>query len=478
VNQMSVNQIIVTFCLFARQHEESYNLTTRDSMEFSFNSTNPTFAFGSDAASNVATNNELPWEGLSTAESTNMTAALVNAIPANRNMQVPKFVDIFPYQNLLNKVRYLYSKMTTSDREAKFAVQKLLQITGSTVYLSNPPPPVFVAPEISIRQQLQVNSHVILSQSLVSLTPQMLLEVFAISDALHISEQSAISIYAHVSQPEVRQYLENCEKDSKLLHDIPAAACALFFRQRLALWKIILILTQSRLENKNVEASDVLMNNNLILNIVHTFRLINQLVEQEQSRINQFTLCTTSGAHSYRRNKHQWLNHLHQEQNLASQCLFYLAYSTQLKSDEVASILDLIRDITNYALPILDPTRDVPDPCHFHHTVATPQWSPFTPPPSPPTEKTIWEWEDELVQMTWSKSEAPVLQFTSILVMSVISAIDTQQCLLDRQTHNLHSFGVVRKYTVNIKFLNISFPSDVHDAYTFVRATVYFGPSK
>jgi hypothetical protein len=424
-------------------------------MAFSFGTSNPSFPVGSAAANAVvaglSTNNELPGGGKS--ESTNSTVALVHAAPSNGvtltdadgNIHVPDFVDIFPYHNLLIKVRDLYSKMSASGRDAKFAVQELLQITSSTVFLSNPPPPVFVAPDMSIRQRLQGNPHVSLRQNVAALTPQMLLEVFAISDALYISEQSALSIYAQVSQPEVRYYLGDCGKDSTLMHDIPAAASALFFQQRLALWKTILILTQSRLENKNVEATDVLLNSNLILNIVRTFRFINQLVVQEQSRINQCTLTSPGEAQPNGKDEYQWLHHLYQEQNMASQCLFYLAYSTQLTTDEVASLLDLIRDITNEALPVLDPIRDVPDSYHYHHTVTTPQWGPFTQSLPPPTDKTLWEWEDELVQTIWKKYEAPVLQFTSILVMSVISAMDTQQYLLDRQTHNFHSYGVVRK---------------------------------
>ena len=62
-----------------------------------------------------------------------------------------------------------------------------------------------------------------------------------------------------------------------------------------------------------------------------------------------------------------------QQRQLACRCLFYLAYHTQLTTEEVVGLIDLIQDLTNggggsgsgsmgSGLPILDPLRDVPDP--------------------------------------------------------------------------------------------------------------------
>ena len=63
-----------------------------------------------------------------------------------------------------------------------------------------------------------------------------------------------------------------------------------------------------------------------------------------------------------------------QQRQLACQCLFYLTYHTQCTMEEVTSLIDLVKDLTNggeggnggdsvgTGLPILDPIRDVPDP--------------------------------------------------------------------------------------------------------------------
>jgi hypothetical protein len=60
----------------------------------------------------------------------------------------------------------------------------------------------------------------------------------------------------------------------------------------------------------------------------------------------------------------------YQQRHIACQCLFYLAYHTQLEMNEVTDLIDLLRDLTNGqnmggfggGLPILDPIRDIPDP--------------------------------------------------------------------------------------------------------------------
>ena len=41
--------------------------------------------------------------------------------------------------------------------------------------------------------------------------------------------------------------------------------------------------------------------------------------------------------------------------------LFFLAYQTQWQSDEVAALIDLVRDLSN-ELKVLDPFHDVPSP--------------------------------------------------------------------------------------------------------------------
>ena len=127
---------------------------------------------------------------------------------------------------------------------------------------------------------------------------------------------------------------------------------------------------------------------------------------------------------------------------MAVECLFYLTYSSQCTAPEIASLIDLIQELTNNGLSPLDPVQDVPD-AHHPQAFAMPQWGPFTQALPPLREKTTWDWEAELVKSVWSKEEPYVLQCSSVLIMAVLCALDTKQCLLNRETHSVNDFGVV-----------------------------------
>ena len=161
-----------------------------------------------------------------------------------------------------------------------------------------------------------------------------------------------------------------------------------------------------------------------------------------------------------------------QSRQTVAECLFYLAYHTQLMGNEVGSMVDLIRDLTNgegwqqqsgglgCGLPILDPIRDVPSiylagadaggsramPSQFGQSSAT----------SAQLEKGPAAWEGELVSNLWdgaggSPSSSPsvspgipqLLQCTGTLVMAVLCSLDPGQVLMDRKTHQSNVFGSV-----------------------------------
>ena len=162
---------------------------------------------------------------------------------------------------------------------------------------------------------------------------------------------------------------------------------------------------------------------------------------------------------------HALLAFAYQSRQTVAECLFYLAYHTQLTGKEVGSIIDLVQDLTNGSgwerkqgglgcgLPILDPIGNAPN-VYAAALAAPPQYGSVS--PSAPVEKEVAAWESELVGNLWdgagSRPPAPdsvgpgiphLLQCTGTLVMTVICALDPGQVLMDRKTHGPNAFGVV-----------------------------------
>lgn len=377
------------------------------------------------------------------------TSALSATTPSGTSagvFAVADFADTFPYLRLLSKIRDLVSKLSLSSKEAQYAAQELLHLLQTTDALANPPPPVFTQPNNAIRQQLQNNPRVTLQNSIAGLTPQMLQEVCTIADALHLSEEHAMALYAEASKPSTRQFLQDSNEDHALLNDVLRASYFLFFQQRLALLKILILLSQSRLEHNLLEATDTLLSRNLIQNLVALVRNLTSLITQVQPQQDQ-TRQQIPGYYApmeteSTQDKVRWLDHLHQERQMAAECLFYLTYSSQCTAQEIASLIDLIQELTNENLSVLDPVQDVPD-AHHPQPLTIPQWGPFTQALPPLREKTNWEWERELVDNVWKMKEPYVLNCVSVLIMAVLCALDTNQSLLNRETHTINEFGVV-----------------------------------
>ena len=163
---------------------------------------------------------------------------------------------------------------------------------------------------------------------------------------------------------------------------------------------------------------------------------------------------------------HALLAFAYQSRQAVAECLFYLAYHTQLTGKEVGSIIDLVRDLTNgegwertqggvgCGLPVPDPIRDAPNV--YPGALAAPsQYGGGAVSPTAPAEKDVAAWEAELVGNLWDgagskgalDSVGPgipqLLQCTSTLVMAVLCALDPGQVLMDRKTHGPNAFGVV-----------------------------------
>ena len=141
------------------------------------------------------------------------------------------------------------------------------------------------------------------------------------------------------------------------------------------------------------------------------------------------------------------LLHAQQERQTAVECLFYLAYHTQLTSQEVGGLLDLIRDLTNGlhttdGLVALDPFVDVP--AGVESAALTPAGWNFSGFTAASKDKPNLQWQRELVMRTWNSGRPHLLNCVSPLILAVICALDTQQILMDRNLHGPNAFGKVR----------------------------------
>jgi len=152
------------------------------------------------------------------------------------------------------------------------------------------------------------------------------------------------------------------------------------------------------------------------------------------------------------------------QRHIAAECLFYLAYHAQWTAEEVASTIDLIRDLTNGSdvaggvgggLPRLDPlVEDVPPvygevPMMTATTASVQGFMSQQHPQQPwqtwnvpvPKLKDPKEWEEEWIANLWGKGQPSLLQCVSTLIMTVMCALDARQVLMDRETHGPNSFG-------------------------------------
>lgn len=169
---------------------------------------------------------------------------------------------------------------------------------------------------------------------------------------------------------------------------------------------------------------------------------------------------------------HVMLAFAYQSRQAAAECLFYLAYHTQLAAEEVGTMIDLTRDLTNgeshgaglgCGLPLLDPIRDVPD-IYTAQGAATEGsipygYSSYGQSSTSLAEKGPAKWKSELVRNLWdgaggvsplSSQDTPVapgmpqlLQCVGSLVMAIICALDPCQVLMERTAHGPNAFGSV-----------------------------------
>ena len=285
-----------------------------------------------------------------------------------------------------------------------------------------------------------------------------------------------------------KQALQQREED---ISPVIQTARRLFFHERAALLSTILDLVRYRIEateNLNgtspiIVATDQLLQSGLVTNLVASIRELNDMTRElrrdlknatvESSRMRIMGGANTaapSGGNSFGGfganatpstaqigpnldMKCALLGFTQMQRQLAAECLFYLAYHTQLSAEEVCSLIDLIKDLTNgnqstndEGLPLLDPlVKDVPKP-YEEDSIATFDWQ-------RQQHYGAWNkslsvkaksekvWKEELVSILWARGQPQLLQCISTLIMSFTCALDAQHTLMNRQNHGPNLFG-------------------------------------
>jgi hypothetical protein len=276
-------------------------------------------------------------------------------------------------------------------------------------------------------------------------------------------------------------------KATKKQEDVSAVvhmARHLFFHERAALLYTILDLIRHRIQaadetsatgNPIIVATDQLLQAGLVVNLINAIRELNDMTreirgglkrvhderkerEKRSGMMGGFA-ATPAASEQNLDMEFALLGFTQMQRHLAAECLFYLAYHTQLTSEEVASLIDLIKDLTNgngstdEGLPLLNPLdplmQDVPSPYEEADSMSAFNtwqqqqnygmggWSK----PIPSKAKDSKQWEKELTNNLWGRGQPQLLQCVSTLIMSVLCALDARHVLLERSCHGPNPFG-------------------------------------
>jgi Nuclear pore complex scaffold, nucleoporins 186/192/205 len=447
---------------------------------FSLNGPSPaSHAFGSIAP--------VPTPGAYSFGGSTTSGAASAGPPAQPSLEVPDKKSVFPNEEIFSEISRVLKDSALPSQEGRTAAFELVDrlkcdestVNGVGSLLSNPKTLTYKDADANIRNQLHNNPTILLpGKRQATLVPEMLAEVISIADDLRISEQEALCLFWEVSNKAKRADLADQLGESFIdkslssdgLEPLPPidlgtnvmkAAKELYFHERRQLMKLVLLLLQSRLQSGQlpwgeliIQASDSLIQNNLVDNLIRVIREWTVIIGQFEHHLARGTSSNTYSSSVFAQdmtmNKSFDTVHLQfavEERQTAAECLFYLAYNTQFTEDEVAALIDVVRDLTNGSdsqrgLPILNPFQDVPssfvNPPQLHQP-----WAPYQGSPGPLKLRKSLDWEKELVKETRQTSMPDLLRCVSALVVTLMSALDTKQSLIDRHTHRENSFGVV-----------------------------------
>ncbi|CAJ1964991.1 unnamed protein product [Cylindrotheca closterium] len=403
--------------------------------------------------------------------------------PAPPTVTTQDFDTIYPNLQIWQQIQKFSTAQGDSD-EGFLGKQDLHHCITTNQAKLHPLPAEWTPPNNGLRQQLTSNPTVSITNpdtgntETTKLTSKNLERILRLASDLKISEANAVSLYAHVSRHlgaisslSVPNYMAIVGMETKKYGDASLLARNFFFYQQGLQLQTLLFLLQSRFQNAPsvLEATDALLNSDLVGKLIkvikaHTQQIL-QLQQEMGAKKNQFEASiqhlaqnlqqqhlqgTAAGGNGKKQLPTFASVHLlfcQQERQIASECLFFIAYHTQMTPIEMAGLLDLIKDLSDM-LPTLSPFTNVPSPFEAAGDPAQNGWPsssnvPFT---YALKEKDPLKWQRELVELTNETGQTQVLQCISLLIVAAISAMEARQVLYDRDIHGPNSFGKGNKF--------------------------------
>jgi len=386
--------------------------------------------------------------------------AAAPAVDQRQVLQVPgDFESKFRGRRVYDRVHDLVEQAIEQSQggdSARLAGQELVNLLGNDgnadgigPYLLSCPVLSYAEPNRTLRQQLEQNQlRIRVGERDAAMTPALLRQILTVADELRISEQDAIGLFAYASAFDVRQPLAERMRSPAIGGSVPLACKELYLEECKMPLQTLFLLFQSRLldddassTNYPVEATDALLQKGIVDQLI-------RVVREYSSRVEQLLYERSHHGSVLLKNVVAHLDFCLAQRETALRTLFYIAYHTQLTGQEVASLVDLLKAMSD-VLPVLDPLKDVPhpyeqDPDVMQHAnlslLGGYGIAPFTS-ASSLKEKDPFVWQRELVQQTSNTGYAPLLRSVSILTATIVSALNVSATLFDRTTHRPNAFG-------------------------------------
>lgn len=417
------------------------------------------FSFGGASSSSTPAPSPGGFDFGSSASAPSASAPAGTPATTTPTVKIPDFDAVFAGHSMYKTMKTLATR--SLNPKDPLAGQELMHLLteAEEAYgkeLLQSPALHYTAPNQSLRQQLSQRPTVDLNGQEAVLTPTMLAEVLALADDLRVGEEIALTLYAEASLDHSRRALAAdvgtrlvpapAPDMDDLTRNVPLAARELYFYEKRMPLQTLLMLFQRRLHEQGqalVEATNTLLRKGLVKTLVEAVRTytkqIDGMVEELSRRTVPETTVNFVAIHA---------QFAMAERQRAAEILYYIGYHTQLLGDEVASLIDLVRDLSN-DLPILDPVDNVPSVYEADEMAAAPrrqEWmgSSFTSALPPRKEKGPLAWEKELIEKTYKTGQPQRLRCISILTVAVVASLDAEAVLVDRETSQPNAFGVVR----------------------------------
>lgn len=375
-------------------------------------------------------------------------------------VQVPLFDDTFPGHVLWQKVRPLSQRAL---RGESLAGQELLQILsdadkdgdkslGSLLLKSFQVWKNNRTVNDNLRRQLAQQREVVLRGKTATLNEAMLREIIQIADELCLTETEALSLYA-MARENAASHVNVC-----------AFARTMYFEERSQFLKTLLFLMQNRLEAADgslyLQATDALLQKNLVPNLLKHIQEYSKRIHVLGAQINDIeksagfatatlsamSISSSSSVTDQRKEvaSSHWKFGIHERQR-AAECLFFIAYQTQMEVSEIEALIDAVQFLTNPSqdwpgMPVLHPVEDAPSAYDENDpTAASHSFPPFA--STLRREKDSLEWQKDLIARCVASGQVALLRCVSTLVLTGITSMDTRHVLLDRRTHASNASG-------------------------------------